>query len=58
MDNFSLIITLFELIILIIVGYIVIMIVKKVRLFATNNLFISNKKIEELEQRISRLEKK
>lgn len=58
MDNFSLIITLFQLIILIIVVYVVFKIVKKVRLFATNNLFISNKKIEELEQRISNLEKK
>lgn len=58
MDNFSLIIMLMQLIFLIVVVYIVIKIVKKVRLFATNNLFISNKKIEELEQRISDLEKK
>ncbi|MGG0177493.1 hypothetical protein [Gottfriedia acidiceleris] len=58
MDNFSLIITLLQLIILIGVVFIVIMIIKKVRLFAANNLFISNKKIKELEQRISNLEKK
>jgi hypothetical protein len=58
MDNFSLLITLLQLIILIVVVYIVILIIKKVRLFASKNLFISNKKIEELEQRISNLEKK
>ncbi|MFD4705402.1 hypothetical protein ACFWM3_11080 [Gottfriedia sp. NPDC058432] len=58
MDNFSLIITLFQLIILIVVVYVVFKIVKKVRLFATKNLYISYKKIEELEQRISNLEKK
>ncbi|WP_165347179.1 hypothetical protein [Gottfriedia acidiceleris] len=58
MDNFSLIITILQLIILILVVYIVIMMIKKVRLFATNNLFISNKKIEELQKRISNLEKK
>ncbi|MEH7453562.1 hypothetical protein [Gottfriedia acidiceleris] len=58
MDNFSLIITLLQLIILIVVVYIMIRIIKKVRVFATKNLFISNKKIEELEQRISNLEKK
>ncbi|MFF3025211.1 hypothetical protein ACFVRR_21570 [Gottfriedia sp. NPDC057948] len=58
MDNFSLLNTLLQLIILIVVVYIVIIIIKKVRLFAANNLYISNKKIEELEQRISNLEKK
>ncbi len=58
MDNFSLIIPLLQLIILIVVVYIVIRIIKKVRLFATNNSFISNKKIEELDKRISNLEKK
>ncbi|MEH7402712.1 hypothetical protein V7148_17165 [Gottfriedia acidiceleris] len=58
MDNFSLLNTLLQLIILIVVVYIVIIFIKKVRLFAANNLFISNKKIEELEKRISNLEKK
>ncbi|MFB7142863.1 hypothetical protein ACFCYN_25040 [Gottfriedia sp. NPDC056225] len=57
MDNFSLIITIVQLIILFAVLYIVIKIVKKVSSFAKNNLFISNKRIEELEQRMSNLEK-
>ncbi|WP_167555274.1 hypothetical protein [Gottfriedia acidiceleris] len=58
MDHISLIITLVQLIILFAVVYILIKSVKKVSLFATKNLFVSNKKIEELEQRISNLEKK
>ncbi|MFB7140793.1 hypothetical protein ACFCYN_14160 [Gottfriedia sp. NPDC056225] len=58
MYNFGLITTLIDLAIFILIGFVLFKIVKKIILFIRNNSSSSKGKMNELEQRISNLEKK
>lgn len=58
MGNFGLGTALINLAIFLLVAFVIFKIVKKIIIFITNNSSLSKRKIEELEQRISNIEKK